>query len=105
MSFTFSQAKVVLDNKKCVTIHPNVVLIDCGDTVKLTHYGQTVGVYDKSDNGFFLVAPDYLVGGKLSNTTIKIINKFCPSLMRVSSSKRGTYLFKNGVKLQTLKLQ
>ncbi len=99
---TYEEIRRLMGHRKIHTLGNNVVLVGDGNGVVLTHYDQVIAKWTNSS--FEIVAPNYVNNGKLSVTTVKVINKYAPPLTRVSSNKSGTYLYLNGVKVQELRL-
>jgi hypothetical protein len=76
---------------------PNTQLVRNDQTVELVFHGQPIAVW--TDIGFHLVKPEYFPNNKLSKTTVKRINKYCPTEMYVSSTNKGTFIFCNQIQI------
>lgn len=99
---TIFDALSCLNNKKTKQLKPNLLLINNISNVELCYYDQIIARWTVSS--FEIVKPNYTPNGKLSKTTVKFINRYCPENMKCSSTNKGTFLYKDGEIVQHLKI-
>lgn len=93
---SISQARELLNGRLTKKLEDNTLLVDSGKVINLVFHDQVIAQW--SHCGFHVVKPDYFPNERLTCTTIKRLNTYCPTGMRVSSGNKGTYLHHNEMK-------